>query len=112
VRELGLDGHEQHRARPVVIGSRGVAGGGRGLDLGSDLLESVLGVGEEVQPEHGSAVFAWRQGGVGSQLLGRRPKGATDLSRVSAIDDVQLLRSVLGERPPSGTPIGRNRLRG
>jgi len=48
-------------------------GNGLGLDLGAGLVETILGIGEEDQPEYWPAVLTRRQGGVGSQRVGDRP---------------------------------------
>jgi hypothetical protein len=48
-------------------------GNGLGLDLGAGLVETMLGIGEEDQPEYWPAVLTRRQGGVGSQRVGDRP---------------------------------------
>lgn len=69
--EAGAVGDEQDRSGPVFVGRDGPAGGGLGFDLGADLLEAVLGVGQEDAAEDGAPVLVEGEGRVGSQLVGR-----------------------------------------
>ena len=54
----------------------GAPSSGLGLKLGVHLLEPVLGVSEEDQPEHRAAVLRGRQRRIRAQLIGGGPKGA------------------------------------
>ncbi len=83
--EAGLVGDVEHRPGPVVVGRHRTTGTGLGLDLGTNRFESMLGVGQEDEPEHRPPVLAWRQRRVGPQLVGRRPQRATNRGEVGAI---------------------------
>ena len=66
---------EQSLARKLLRRD-GAPSSGLGLKLGVHLLEPVLGVSEEDQPEHRAAVLRGRQRRIRAQLIGGGPKGA------------------------------------
>jgi len=85
--EAGLVGNEQDRSRPVVVGGDGPADSGPGCDLGPDLLEAVLGVGQEDETEDRAPVLVGGERRVGPQFIGRRPQRAAYLGKVCAVHD-------------------------
>ncbi len=78
-------GQVQHRPRTVVILCDRPPRAGLGLDLGTDLLEAVLGVRQEDQTEHRTPVLARRKRGVGPQFVGRRPQRALHSAQFSTV---------------------------
>jgi hypothetical protein len=106
-REAGLVRDVEHRAGLVVVGGDRAASGGLGFEFGSDLLEPVLGVGEEDQSEDRASVLGRAEGRVRPHLIGcppQRPPHLCQISRVhvaiSSVRRCSSRRTVCAGDPP------------
>ena len=91
--EPGDLGHEQHAAGAEVVGADGPPLGRLRLELGPQLVEAVLGEGEEDEPEHRPAVLRGREARVRAELVGRGPEPALELWKISRGHERRLVGS-------------------
>ena len=68
---------------------------GLGLYLSADLLEAVLSVGEEDEPEYWTSVLVGGERRVGPELVCRCPQGATNLCQAAVVHECPLRALVL-----------------
>ena len=103
-RQSGGLRHVEDRPGLVVVRRGRVARRGAGLDLWADLLEPLLGVGEEDQSEHRAAVLGRPQARVGPHLVGGLPQRLPYRGKIVRLQRIPHPRS----RPPGvGCPPAR-----